>query len=197
MSAALIGSSLIVDDASFNKSEYLLVSPAVIQGILPVSKRAAGDYWRYVQLNSFDGTRRPRSSAKRDVVVLACANQLGPHTDLGHFAKHLEKMASRSSPLELGRSSAILRPQGHFDRGDEALGSRFCRAHTPTDKPNIGVRGEFSRHVLEDLGLGDRASITGCPSNFINFDPGLPEKLERKYKTPKLSRSCRWSSLLA
>jgi len=58
--------------------------------------------------------------------------------------------------------------------------------HAPTNAPNIGVRGEFSWKVLERLGLGDRASVTGCPSNFINLDAALIDKLERKYKAPPM-----------
>ena len=61
-------------------------------------------------------------------------------------------------------------------------------AHAPSGGPNIGVRGEFSRQQVERYGAGDRAAITGCPSNLINTDPGLPAKLGEKYRSAKFER---------
>ena len=61
-------------------------------------------------------------------------------------------------------------------------------AHAPSERPNIGVRGEFSRQVLEGLGLGERASVTGCPSNFINLDPLLGAQLEKRYGALDIAR---------
>lgn len=43
-----------------------------------------------------------------------------------------------------------------------------------------GVRGEFTQKLLNNYGVTNTV-ITGCPTNFLNPDPNLPEKLERKW----------------
>jgi len=186
MSVALIGSSLIVEDASLNKSEHLLRLSggntgnfAYIRGLKEI---IAGP----CELFRWD-TPPEIVGEKCNVVVLACANQLGPHTDLGHFAKHLEKIGLPIVAFGLGAQAQSFDHKASLTEGTKRWVEVLC-AHAPTAKPNIGVRGEYSRQVLEDLALGDRASITGCPSNFINLDVGLSERLERKYKTLNLSR---------
>lgn len=46
----------------------------------------------------------------------------------------------------------------------------------------VSVRGAFTKKVLAAHGVHN-AVITGCPSNFINPDPDLPEKIYEKSKT--------------
>jgi hypothetical protein len=44
----------------------------------------------------------------------------------------------------------------------------------------VGVRGPFTAQVLESLGVRN-FEVIGCPSNFLNPDPGLPDKLLAKW----------------
>lgn len=43
-----------------------------------------------------------------------------------------------------------------------------------------GLRGEFTQNLLEKFGVTNTV-ITGCPTNFLNSDPDLPKKLEKKW----------------
>lgn len=43
-----------------------------------------------------------------------------------------------------------------------------------------GLRGEFTQNLLEKFGVTNTV-VTGCPTNFLNPDPDLPNKLERKW----------------
>lgn len=43
-----------------------------------------------------------------------------------------------------------------------------------------GVRGEFTKKILEKYGVTNTV-ITGCPTNFLNPDPNLPDILETKW----------------
>ncbi len=122
-----------------------------------------------------------------DAIVIACANQLGPHTDLGALGDHLEKMKLPIIAIGLGAQA------GTFDKAVVlSAGTKrwleVIAAHSPSSHPNIGMRGEFSRIQVELQGFGDRAVVTGCPSNFINCDPKLPQILSEKFASPKLDR---------
>ena len=186
MPVALIGSSLNVEDASVNRSEYLFRlcggntgNFAYIRGLREIIGGPCEHFgW---------DTPPEVVREKCNVVVLACANQLGPHTDLGHFAKHLENIGLPILAFGLGAQAKSFDDNTTLTDGTrrwvEVLG-----AHAPAATPNIGVRGEFTRQVLEKLGLGDRASITGCPSNFINLDGALCDKLESRYNAASVSR---------
>jgi hypothetical protein len=44
----------------------------------------------------------------------------------------------------------------------------------------VGVRGEFSAKILHDFGV-DNVSIIGCPTNFVNTDSNLSDKLKLKW----------------
>ena len=39
-------------------------------------------------------------------------------------------------------------------------------ALAPGNRPNIGVRGEFTRRVMERLGLGDSVAVDRLPLEF-------------------------------
>lgn len=186
MTAAFVGSSLVVEDASLNTSKHLLDmcggntgNFAYIRGL-----------WGLIgtDFEHFRWNAPPEAVKERcNVVVLACANQLGPHTDLGHFAEHLERIGLPILAFGLGAQAQSFDETAALTEGTRRW-VHVLAAHAPTESPNIGVRGEFSRRVLERLGLGERVSVTGCPSNFINLDPLLSAKLEKKYGAPDVGR---------
>lgn len=116
-----------------------------------------------------------------DVVVIACANQLGPHTDLGKTADNLDKAGLPVVALGLGA-------QANSQSEDVSLtdGTRrwveVIAGHAPSGQPNIGVRGKFSLQQLERLGLTGSAAVTGCPSNFTNRSYDYVEDIQRRSK---------------
>ncbi len=116
--------------------------------------------------------------------VMPCANQLGPHIDFG-------SLADRFSALDVPLVAVGLGAQGNSDYGTvpgvpEGTQNwvRQIGARSRPGIPNIGVRGPFTLEVLNRYGLGEKAIITGCPSLFINPDPDLGQKIERRFHRP-------------
>lgn len=104
-----------------------------------------------------------------DLVVIACANQLGPHVDLGAQANNLEAAGLPVIGLGLGAQAASRTEEVQIPPGTRRW-LEVIAAHAPSDAPNIGVRGDFTLAQLERMGLGRRAAVIGCPSNFITLD---------------------------
>jgi len=124
---------------------------------------------------------------KCDLLVFAAANQLGAHHDLGWFATHLEKIGLPIVVVGLGAQAPNMASLVQLTAGTERW-VRLLAAQAPTRRPNIGVRGEFTRRVLEKLGLGDQAAITGCPSNFLNDQPDFYAALKRRFDKRRIAR---------
>lgn len=124
-----------------------------------------------------------------DMLVLAAANQLGPHHDLGGFAAHLEAIGLPIVVVGLGAQAPNMAAGVQLSPGVERW-ARVLGALAPGPKPNIGVRGAFTRRVLEKLGLGDRAVITGCPSNFLNDRADFYTALKRNFERRRIDRLC-------
>ncbi|QRM35599.1 polysaccharide pyruvyl transferase family protein [Microvirga sp. VF16] len=114
-----------------------------------------------------------------EVVVIACANQLGPHTDLGRTAANLDKAGLPILALGLG---AQANSQG--ENTSVTDGTRrwieVIAAHAPSAGPNIGVRGRYTLQQLERLGLPASAAVIGCPSNFTNLSFDYVAAVERR-----------------
>ena len=126
---------------------------------------------------------------KCDLLVLAAANQLGAHNDLGPFAAHLEKIGLPIVVVGLGAQAANMATAVHLSPGTERW-ARVLAALAPSGQPNIGVRGEFSRRVMERLGLGRSATTLGCPSNFLNDSPDFYAALKRAVERRRIERLC-------
>ena len=124
-----------------------------------------------------------------DILVLAAANQLGGHNDLGDFATHLERIGLPLVVIGLGAQAATQESEVELPAGTERW-ARVLAALAPNDAPNIGVRGEFTRRTLEGLGLGDRAVTMGCPSNFLNDRPDFYDVLARRTAKGRIDRLC-------
>ena len=126
---------------------------------------------------------------KCDIFVLAAANQLGAHNDLGPFAAHLEKIGLPIVAVGLGAQAANMAAPVQLSAGTERW-ARVLAHLAPTGKPNIGVRGDFTRRVLEKLGLGDCATTLGCPSNFLNDSSDFYRLLKRQFDKRRVERLC-------
>lgn len=114
-----------------------------------------------------------------DLIVIACANQLGKHTDLGGIATNLDEAKLPIIAVGLGAQSSVGLADIELSAGTRRW-LDVIAAHPPSKSPNIGVRGEFTRQQVAKLGHPDRGEIIGCPSNFINLDPLLGHKTARR-----------------
>lgn len=104
---------------------------------------------------------------RADLIVIACANQLGSHVDLGDHADHLEAIDLPIVAIGLGAQSASRDAAAEIPAGTRRWLDVIV-AHAPGTGPNIGVRGAYTLDQLERLGHGGQAVVMGCPSNLID-----------------------------
>jgi hypothetical protein len=122
-----------------------------------------------------------------DIIVMACANQLGPHSNLEQLAITFERTKLPILAIGLGAQARELGVTVELTAGTRRW-LNVVAAHAPAKAPNIGVRGEFSREQVERNGQHDRAVVTGCPSNLINPDPSLAKRIEERHRRGRIER---------
>ena len=122
-----------------------------------------------------------------DVIVMACANQLGPHSNLEQLANTFERAKLPILAIGLGAQAPELGATVELTPGTRRW-LDVIAAHAPAKAPNIGVRGEFSRQQVERNGQCDRAIVTGCPSNLINADPSLGNRIHERHRLSRVER---------
>ena len=126
-----------------------------------------------------------RSNA--DIVVIPCANQLGRHTDYGAMADNLEKSGLPLVAIGLGAQANSY--EHDIELTDGTL--RWARAIAQSNRSsssNIYTRGAYTSGQLDKLGLSGSVA-GGCPSYFINQEPGLGQKIHKKWSQMGLPRS--------
>ncbi len=135
-----------------------------------------------VNFVSWDATAEQLKAAG-DIVVIACANQLGSHTDLGKTATNLAQAGLPIIAVGLGAQADSQAKDAAITEGTR-LWVEVIAAHAPSEKPNIGLRGKYTLEQMQKLGLEAKAVVTGCPSNFTNLNynyvDAVVEKLGRK-----------------
>src|SRR5690606_6862596 len=102
-----------------------------------------------------------------NLAVIPCANQVGSHADYGGMAEKFKLVNSKILAIGLGAQSGTDGKIPDVPPGTLSW-IREIANHAPTDAPNIAVRGEFTRTVLEHYGFADNVSVMGCPTLFIN-----------------------------
>lgn len=122
-----------------------------------------------------------------DLLVMPLANQLGAHVDLQALA---ERMARKRIPM-VGLGLGAQGPIDGVDAASIPQGSwnwlRVILDRSIDGKPNVALRGEETRRVIEARGLADGCVVTGCPSNFINPSVTLGREISRR-RTDAVSR---------
>jgi hypothetical protein len=104
----------------------------------------------------------PRETEDCDVIVVAAANWLNPHSDFGPLAERLEKTGLPVVLVGVGAQSGKT-----YDIPAICDGTlKFLRLVSETSKV-ISTRGGFSARVLEHYGFRD-VLATGCPSLLMN-----------------------------
>jgi polysaccharide pyruvyl transferase len=186
MRIALIAPSLAVTDAFSNDADHLFRLCGGNTGNLAFVFALYQILSPNVDVVSWD--INPEIVKERyDLIVFACANQLGPHTDLGWVADHLIQMARPILAIGLGAQTNDTSLPVDISEGTRRW-LDVIAAHAPSSSPNIGVRGAYTFSQLERLGHGSRAVVVGCPSNFINPSPTLGRAIVEKYQAKSIER---------
>ena len=100
-----------------------------------------------------------------DRLVVACANQLGAHVDLGKWAERLKAFDLPVTLVGIGIQTTdyekeISLPEGSYRFLEVVKQLRFT-----SDAANIGVRGQLTKAFLARRGIA--SYVIGCPSLFI------------------------------
>jgi hypothetical protein len=122
-----------------------------------------------------------------DVIVFACANQLGLHTDLGWLADHLSAMDRPIIAVGLGAQADDTSRPVELTAGTRRWLDVIADS-APSSAPNIGVRGLYTQSQLQLLGHAARGAVIGCPSNLINPSPALGRSIELKFAAAAIER---------
>jgi polysaccharide pyruvyl transferase WcaK-like protein len=110
----------------------------------------------------------PRTLKERyDMIVIAAANFLFPAFDFGGMADYIEKADLPLAIVGLGAQSNTYDPNIQLTPGSE----RFVKVIAER-AVKIGVRGPFTREVLERRGVHN-VTVTGCPSYYMGRSPTL------------------------
>ena len=104
------------------------------------------------------------------MIVVPAANFLISTIDHEGMATFLDKVELPCVTVGLGAQSASYRTRVPLKRGTERL-VRILAERTEV----LGVRGDFTASVLDDLGIHNY-EVTGCPSFFLRGDLGLNVK---------------------
>ena len=113
------------------------------------------------------------------VIVIPSANFIRENFDLSGFVDFLEQLDLPLVFLGLGAQAKDYE-QKEFDFHPSIL--KLIKLIKERSK-TIGLRGEFTANLLEKYGVKNTV-ITGCPTNFLNSDPNLSEKLKTKWDNP-------------
>lgn len=119
--------------------------------------------------------QRVRDAA--DVIVVSCANQIGAHADLGGWADAIAAFDLPVVLLALGAQTTNYEGRVEIPEGTRRL-LREVDSRRPSEAPNIGVRGEFTRLALEQVGV--ESVVLGCPSLFISPNMRLGETIVQR-----------------
>lgn len=115
-------------------------------------------------------------NSEYDVLIFIGANQLHPNKDMLILAELFEAVNIPCFIIGLGVQANSFSQKMIFSKGT----LRFIDV-IKEKCSHISVRGEFTASVLTDYGATN-VITTGCPSNFINFDPNLGQKIVLKNK---------------
>jgi hypothetical protein len=117
-----------------------------------------------------------------DIIVLPLANQLGKHTDLGNAADRLAEINLPVIGVGLGAQTDSKDNDVVLTAGTKKWLETIAQL-APSDFANIGVRGEYTKSQIARFGFEGSALVTGCPSNFINVNTNIIDKISKGYKS--------------
>jgi len=107
-----------------------------------------------------------------DFLIFVASNQLNPAWDMGVLGNVFDKLKIPFGLIGLG--AQIDNEYYTFKQGT----LKFIE--TLKNAAFVSVRGEFTAGILKKHGVKDNIYVTGCPSNFINFENNFIKPLEYK-----------------
>lgn len=130
------------------------------------------------------GDESPLSFKKDIIGIIPCANQLSPDQKLDWFYNIIKNFQTPLIAIGLGAQSNLNFDIPKLDQGTLNW-VKSIYDHSITKKPNISLRGEFTKQVMEHYGLAEKTIVLGCPSLFINPNPQLGKLISSRIKNPK------------
>ena len=186
MKVALIAPQMWVHESYRRPSDHLFRKSGANTGNFAFVHALWSHLSPHVEIFPWEAS--PEAMRERcDIVVMACANQLGPHSNLEQLAITFERTKLPILAIGLGAQAREFGATVELTAGTRRW-LDVVAAHAPVKAPNIGVRGEFSREQVERNGQHDRAVVTGCPSNLINPDPSLAKRIEERHRRGRIER---------
>ncbi len=132
-----------------------------------ILKQLTYDEVRNVQIK--EGLGKIQDEYKFDVTVVRGSNYITESIDLGYMVDVLKKINTPIIPLGIGAQAPSYKKMSLHKGTVEAL-------HVMADKcETIGVRGNYSAEVLNDLGIKN-ISVIGCPSFYRSTSPRVEIK---------------------
>ena len=134
----------------------------------------AGDYLG-IGINSTWDIRKIRSHCEK--IIFPSANFINEELDFGPFADLLEKLDLPIISIGLGAQSGLVEKKKiKMKPGTRRL------IDILSDKANvIGVRGEYTQSVLDQIGIKN-TQVIGCPSNLLTSTKELKRSFHSKLK---------------
>lgn len=109
----------------------------------------------------------PRRWSGFDQIVIPCANQVGPHTDMGRFGEALRKADRPVIAIGLGaQGSDVAQTVVEVGKGTLSWLQALHDLRPVSDQPNISTRGRWSQRVLAQLGVPSTSAA--CPSVLLD-----------------------------
>ncbi len=130
---------------------------------------------------------------KVDIIIMPMANNVNPFFNMGYLAKFVEQCDLPTIVVGLGAQAKL----GVNTIKELPDGSKRFLSIIKERSTQIGVRGEFTASILNELGV-DNTVVMGCPSNFINKSSNLGEKLKKEldyFKANEANRVAVYSQL--
>jgi len=116
---------------------------------------------------------------KGNTAVMALANQIGSHADMGFFADALEKNPVNLVGVGLGAQASI-DGEVQIPEGTQRW-LKLIQERRPSDFPNLGLRGDFTQNALKKIGLHENTEVLGCPTLFISPEKYLGKVIKKKW----------------
>jgi len=118
--------------------------------------------------------------------VFPLANCLGEHYDPAPITEFMEQSPEDWRTLILGLGAQGLLDRLTLDPGDVALSPAHIEwlqvlRDRSGGRPNISIRGDLTRDLMDRYGFAEQTVVTGCPSLMLSSNRELGQTVARKF----------------
>lgn len=120
------------------------------------------------------------NESEEHIAIIPCANHLGKHAE--SFGEQKLKVFNNAKiPMLAIGLGAQSKDNQTIPEIPETLIKwlKIIVDNSPSDYPNISVRGEFTKKVLDHIGFKDKSIVLGCPSLFLNDEKNLGQIINK------------------